>query len=227
MIVSALSASVGNVVATETKEKQYEIYKKLNLVSFFVYGIASVCLFQLLNSIIKIWLGKVGEEYILSQTVVALIVANMYANCSCQVLDRFRTASGYFNIGRDLQVVGGVVNVILSVVLAKYWGFVGVLISPFLCKMFITVTPFVVRVGNIVFLKSYSSMMIEYLSHLLIVCATSICVWFLCKPIHLSSISAFVLEFLITIVVSTTSFLLFYRKTEAFKEVVKLIKKKV
>ena len=223
MIVSALSASVGNVVATETKEKQYEIYKKLNLVNYFVYGVASVCLFQFLNSIINVWLGNIGEEYILSQTVVALIVANMYANCSCQLLDRFRTASGHFKIGRDLQVIGGVVNVILSVVFSKLWGFEGALIAPFLCKMFITVTPFVVRVGNTVFMKSYKNMLFEYISQLSLICAICALTWFLCKSIHLGTIVDLVIEILITILLSVFILTFTYHKTSAYKELKAMI----
>lgn len=218
MIVSAVAASVGNVMAVETKEKQYEIYKKLNLITFFFYGVISVCLFQLLNSFVNIWLGNIGKEYILSQFVVGLIVANLYTNCSCQVLDRFRTAAGYFNIGRDLQVIGGVVNVILSVVLARIWGFEGVLISPFLCKMFITVTPFVLRVGKSVFSKSYASMMLEYFSQLLIICIICAITWFICQPVHLGSIYAFVLEAMITIVISFLLLSLLFYKTTAYKE---------
>ncbi len=224
MIVSAVAASVGNVVATETKEKQYEIYKKLDLITFFIYGIASVCLFQLLNSFINIWLGNVGEEYILNQKVVALIVANMYVNCSCQVLDRFRTASGYFMIGRDLQVVGGVVNVLLSVLLAKLWGFEGVLIAPFMCKIFITVTPFILNVGKKVFLRSYISMLLEYISHMFIICVICSVTWFICKPVHQGSIIGIISETVITLTVSISILSVIYHKTAAFQNLLLIIK---
>lgn len=226
MIVSALAASVGNVVATETKEKQFAIYKKLNLLTFFVYGIASVCLFQLLNSFVNIWLGSIGKEYILSQFVVCLIVANMYTNCSCQVLDRFRTAAGYFKVGRDLQVIGGVVNVILSLVLAKQWGFEGVLIAPFLCKIFITVTPFVLQVGKNVFLKSYAYMLFEYFSQFFIICLICAVTWFVCKSIHFGSINSFILEVIITLSISVLIMFVFYHKTSEFKELMSIVKSK-
>lgn len=156
MAIGAIAAGVGNVMVIETKQRQYQIYKKLNLLTFFIYAMFSVCCVQLLNSFIHLWLGKIGSEYTLSQFIVILIVANMYTNCSCQVLEKFRTASGNFQIGRELQVVGGFANIILSVILAKCWGFEGVLISPFLCKIFITVTPFVVRIGKTVFVGRIS-----------------------------------------------------------------------
>lgn len=226
MIVSAVAASVGNVMATETKEKQFAIYKKLNLLTFFVYGIASVCLFQLLNSFVNIWLGNLGKEYILSQFIVCLIVANLYTNCSCQVLDRFRTAAGFFEVGRDLQVIGGVVNVILSLVLAKQWGFEGVLIAPFICKIFITVTPFVLRVGKNVFLKSYAYMLFEYFSQFFIICLICAVTWLVCKSIHCGSIYSFIIEVIITLSISVLFMLVFYHKTSEFKELMSMVKSK-
>lgn len=219
MIISAISSSIGNVVATEKKERQYKIYQKLNLISFFIYGISSICLFQLLNSFVNLWLGNVGEEYILSQFVVGLIVINTYINCSCQVLERFRTAAGYFKVGRELQIIGGVANVFLSIVLAKYWGLEGVLMSPFLCKIFITAIPFVLRVGKIVFNQSYFRSIFDYFSKLLLVCAICILNWLLCKSLHNGSMSAFVFESIITFFIALIVLFLFYRKNESFVEI--------
>lgn len=225
MIVSAVSASVGNVVAVESRERQYEIYKKLNLLSFFIYGIASVCLFQLLNSFVNIWLGNVGKEYVLNQFVVVLIVANMYLNCSCQMLERFRIASGHFKIGRDLQVIGGGVNVFLSVILAKIWGFEGVLISPFICKFFITVTPFVLRVGKSVFGRAYSQMLYEYLLQLMIVSCVCCFTWYICMDIHMGSIYYFIEEIIITITISLSVLYILFRNSPTFRELKLFVKK--
>lgn len=225
MIVSAVSASVGNVVAVESRERQYEIYKKLNLLSFFIYGIASVCLFQLLNSFVNIWLGNMGKEYVLNQFVVVLIVANMYLNCSCQMLERFRIASGHFKIGRDLQVIGGGVNVFLSVILAKIWGFEGVLISPFICKFFITVTPFVLRVGKSVFGRTYSQMLCEYLLQLMIISCVCCFTWYICMDIHMGSIYYFIEEIIITITISLSVLYILFRNTPTFQELKLFVKK--
>lgn len=220
MAIGAIAGGVGNVMAVETKQRQFQIYKKLNLITFFIYALFSICCIQLLNSFIHLWLGKVGSEYTLSQFIVILIIANMYSNCSCQVLDRFRAASGNFHIGRELQVIGGFTNILLSVLFAKYWGFEGVLISPFLCKTFITVTPFVLRIGKIVFGRTYSQMLWEYYSQMLFVIFVCLLTWFACKPFHEGTILDFIVELLITFVITVFCFVVvFYRKAE-FKELV-------
>ena len=221
--VGAIGASIGNAVAVETKERQYDIYKRLDKILTAVLIVCSVCLIQLLNSFVNLWLGNIGKEYVLSQSVVVLIVANLYTNCSCQLLDRFRTANGLFTIGRDLQVIGGCVNIWLSVLLAKTWGFEGVLIAPFLCKIFITVTPFVTKVGHAVFDKSYGAMLCEYFSKILLIAAFSIVIWFICRSFHLGTIRDFVIESFITVSIIVVGMSLLYYRTLTFKKIINQI----
>lgn len=217
--VGAIGASIGNAVAVETKERQYDIYKRLDKISTAVLIVCSVCLIQLLNSFVNLWLGNIGKEYVLSQFVVVLIVANLYTNCSCQLLDRFRTANGLFTIGRDLQVIGGCVNIALSVLLAKTWGFEGVLIAPFICKIFITVTPFVAKVGHAVFEKSYITMLWEYFSKILIIMIFSTIIWFICRSFHFGSVKEFVIELIISFGIVTIGISLLFFRTLSLKTI--------
>lgn len=210
---NAVAAGIGNAVAIETKEKQFEIYKKIDTVTSCANIFCTVCLFQLLNSFMKIWLGGIGTEYVLSQFIVILIVSNMYINCSCQVLDRFRTAAGEFKIGRDLQVIGGVANIILSVILAKSWGFEGVLVSPFICKIFITVTPFIILAGKKVLHKSVKYMMMEYLKKILVTIILCLCIWFMNSPFHMEGLLAFAIEIVVTIVLTAALLLIMNKST--------------
>lgn len=218
---NAVAAGIGNVVATETREKQFAIYKKIDFITSGMYMLSSVCLVQLLNSFIKLWLGNIGENYVMSQFVVILIIGNMYINCSGQILERFRIANGLFKVGRDLQVFGGIVNIILSVIFAKIWGFEGVLISPFICKMFITVTPFVVRVGKKSFGVSTVYMLKEFFSKYIYVIATTCILWILCQKIHCTTIVNFIIEIIVTFLVCVIVFIAMFYWTTEFKELIK------
>lgn len=218
MAVVAVSAGIGNVVATESEEKQYQIYKKLNLLMFLFYGISTICLHQLLNSFMNLWLGEKDGSYILSQFVVMLICANFYTNCSCQILDKFRNAKGLFTIGRDLQLIGGIVNIILSIILAKRWGVEGALISPFVCKLFITVTPYVVKVGKYSFGKSIGCMLKEYFSQAMVIILLGGLIYYICGFFHMGNLYMMFLELFITLFVSLGGYYLLYRKTSEFRE---------
>lgn len=224
MAFTAVAAGIGNIVAIETKEKQFQVYKKINQLTFFIYGASTVFLFQFLNSFVNIWIGGRDGAYVMNQFVVILICANFYLNCSCQILERFRVASGHFKVGRDLQVFGGFVNIILSVILAKSFGFEGVLASPFLCKLFITVTPFVVMVGRSVFNKSWRYMLKEYLFNCFSVSTMCCLSWLTCKPFHDGTVMDFIIEILITIFVVVIIGSILFRNSEVLINIKNKIK---
>ena len=224
---NAVAAGIGNVVATETKDKQFAIYKKIDIITSSLYIFCSVCLIQLLNSFISLWVGNIASDFVMNQFVVILIVANMYLNCSGQVLERFRIANGLFKVGRDLQMLGGVVNIILSVVFARLLGFEGVLISPFICKMLITVTPFVARVGNKSFGMSMGYMLREYFFKVLLLCVICTVVWIICGKIHCTTMMNFIIETIITIVVSILMISAYYYRTAGFQMIINTVKHKM
>ena len=61
LIMGSIVAGIGNVVATETTEKTYTLYKQLDMGVFLVNAFCTICMFQLLNSFVHLWLGHVGR----------------------------------------------------------------------------------------------------------------------------------------------------------------------
>ena len=45
-VFNAVTASVGNLIAVESRERQYEIYKNINFVNFWIFGFFTVALGQ-------------------------------------------------------------------------------------------------------------------------------------------------------------------------------------
>ena len=64
VFISSISASIGNLMAKESKDKVYEIYKISSFINFWLYGFSSICLFCLSEPFIALWLG---EEYIMGK----------------------------------------------------------------------------------------------------------------------------------------------------------------
>ena len=75
MIFNNAGASFGNVLVTETKEKQRELFENLNFLAFWIYSFEAVCFFGLFNPFIEIWIGK---SYLFSTQIVFLIVINNF-----------------------------------------------------------------------------------------------------------------------------------------------------
>lgn len=217
LIVKSFTAGIGNLIVKENRTKQYELFKQIDFAVYFLSAFCTICLFQLLNSFIKIWIGGVGSEYVLSPTVVAFLCMSFYFDNTTQILNAFREGSGNFSIGKSLQVIAGVVNIILSVVFARIWGLEGVFLATVVSKAFITVLPFVANVGRVVFGVSVRNMWKNYLSHIFVTAVVAGAVGVICIPVHMTNIGGFVLECFLTVSVSIVGLFIFYRKTDEMK----------
>lgn len=217
LIMLSVTAGIGNVVATESKEKVYQVYKNLDMGVFLVNVFCTICMFQLFNSFVNIWLGRVSHQYVLSQLVVGLICLDFFVNSSCQIIATFKNASGLFSVGRDRQVIAGIVNIPLSIGLIKLFGLPGAFLSPLLCKIFITVCPFMIDLGRMMFEKSWTTMMVDYGRKMLILVVTSAIIWAVCYYLHERTISYFIVETVITVISAIALPLLFIWRTSEVK----------
>lgn len=220
IVTKSFVAGIGNVIAKDTKEKQYSIFKQLDFAVFFVTVFCTVCLFQLLNPFVKLWIGGVDSAYLLSQTVVLLLCLSFYLDSTTQILNSFREGSGNFKTGRTLQIIGGAVNIIFSIVLGKIYGLEGIFAATFIGKLFVTVSPFIMGVSKDVFGFSRFKLLKRYylnMSAMVLLLAIN---WLLCRPFHMNSLLNFVIECLISCIVPVLMLFILYRRTEEMKSLI-------
>lgn len=224
IIVRAFTAGIGNLIVTESKEIQYDIYKQLNFGVYFIVTIFTTCLFQLLNSFIKIWVGSFETNYVLSQSVVFCLCINFYFDNTTQVMNSFRETSGNFKTGRLLQLLGGILNIILSIVLGKKWGLVGIFVATILSKGLITVSPFLMGVSRNVFGKGRFVLLVDYYKKMIVMLILLAIVWFTCIYLHMNGIIYFIIECIIAIAFPTILLCIIYWKTSELKCLVNRVK---
>ena len=122
-ITTALHASLGNMLATETKEYSYKILKKSTLLLHFLSSFCAVCLFVLLTPFVRIWLG---EEYLLDSMTVFWCVLSFYLQTMKTPLWYSINGIGYFKKDRNIAIYGAISNLAVSFIAVKFWGLPGV-----------------------------------------------------------------------------------------------------
>lgn len=124
-IFSNITASIGNLNASDDDEKKYFMFKVINLATFWLYGVVSVCFFSLANSFIgSCW---IGENYLLDMSVVFVISINIYISGMLYAPFNYRQTMGLFVQGKYRPIISAIENIIVSIFLAKYIGIAGVL----------------------------------------------------------------------------------------------------
>lgn len=103
--------------------------KMLNNITFFIFwisGLAAVCLINMINPFIKLWLGS---NYLLGNTIIiisALIV--FLSTVSYIMIDSYYFTECYKN-DKKAPIIEIIVNMLVSLVLGHYLGITGVLIG--------------------------------------------------------------------------------------------------
>ena len=224
IIFNSVLSSFGNLIATESKEKQYSVFKVYRFFACWVYGFSAVGFFLLLTPFIVIWQGP---EKVLAAGAVACILIDYYFKGDRIVLSNFKTAAGVFEQDKYLALIQGVVNLILSIVLVQKIGLVGIYIGTIVSGLIANITkPFIIyKVCFEKSVKTYFLDSVKYLAVLfgILVLLTGIRQFVMPQVTILS----FMLMFIVICVVFNGIFLLLFGRTQEFGYLWGIIKKKL
>ena len=127
LIFNSVISGLGNLVATESKEKQYRIFRVYRFFACWLYGFAAVGFWLLLTPLIAgLWLD---ESWKLGQAVLSLILIDFYFKGGRVVLLNYKIAAGVFEQDKYLSIIQGGVNLVISIIGARYIGLAGVYIG--------------------------------------------------------------------------------------------------
>lgn len=128
IIFDSVISGFGNVVATESKERQYLLFRVYRFFACWLFGFGAVGFFHLLTPFIGgVWLRD--ESWTLPWITVTLLVMDFYLKGGRTVLLNFKIASGLFEQDRFLPLVQGAVNLVVSIALVQKIGVTGVYVG--------------------------------------------------------------------------------------------------
>ena len=123
-VTTAFTGSIGNLYATESRACVYEIYRVLDLCGFLLYGYIAGGMAVLFNLFVRL---VFGADYLFSQTIVLIIVAEFFISGLRQINLQFREAMGLFWYDRYKAIAEAAINLVVSIFLAQRWGVAGII----------------------------------------------------------------------------------------------------
>lgn len=180
-IISALQASVGNLLVDKNKEKDYEIYKRIDFLNSWLSTVCCVCIFCLIQDFIVVWLG---DNYLFSRYVVFVLSINFWQTGMRNVLGVFKNAAGIFYTDRYVPIIESVVNLTVSILLTKFYGIIGVFLGTFVSSLVVFLYSFPILVYIPLFGKKYADYIMEMMSHIIDLSACLIISWFCVQVIE-------------------------------------------
>ncbi|MDU6264268.1 MAG: glycoside hydrolase family 88 protein [Anaerocolumna aminovalerica] len=220
-IFNSLISGLGNLIALDSKEKQYKLFKVYRFSAFWIYGMVLIVLYFMLTPFITLW---IGEDLVISNTAILLIMMDYYFKAHRIAVNNYKTAAGIFDADKYIALIQGVVNLIISILLVKLIGINGVFIGTIVSGLISNFTrPFIIY--KIIFNKKVH----EYYKDSFLYLITISVVFFICQLImksfcnNITPVSLFVL-FILVITIPNLSFFILFRKREEFVYMQEILK---
>lgn len=224
IIFNSVISSFGNLIATESKDKQFSSFKLYRFFASWIYGFSAIGFFILLTPLVKIWLG---DAWILPSSAVYLLLTDYYFKGDRIVLSNYKTAAGIFEPDKYLALIQGAVNLVLSIWLVQKIGLAGIYVGTVVSGLIANITKPII-IYHICFNKNSISYFIDTIKYLITVLIIGLFCFFL-KGIIMPEVT--VIRFILTGIMVTVCFncifLIIFGRTAEFKYLYNLVISKI
>ena len=223
----AMTGSIGNLNASDDNEKKYTIFKALNFMATFIYGVCSICLLLLLNPFINIF---AGPNYLFSISIVIVIIVHFYVEGTFTPSWIFRETAGIFKKSKNAALTLALINIILSIVLGIKFGVIGILGATIISRLLTTYFYEPYLIVSKYLNKSFSKYLWNNLKYLLKNLLVGLVIYVIFKNIVISNYFEFLIYGILIFTLTTILLICLSFKDNEFKFLIskfKFILKKV
>lgn len=224
-IFNAATASLGNLIATESYERRYEVFKRYNFLGFWIFSWTGLCLYVLLTPFVKLWLG---EEFIIDNFTIALVMINYYLVGMRVTVGNVKMAAGLYAQDQWVPIVQSVINLIVSIVGAMKLGLAGVFLGTVVSSISIPCWYRPVIVYKYVFRKPVREYFSKYVIYMSV---TIVNIWlvmavnrYIVVSLALSQILKFLILAVVCVILPNGIIIALFHKTEEFRYLMDLIR---
>lgn len=209
-----LTGSIGNYIAKESKDNCEKLLLKVTFLNYLLYGMCFVGGMAVINPFITIW---AGDKYVLGFWTVFVFCLNIYIEGTMTPVWTFRTTMGLFSHGRFLPLVAAGINIIVSILLARRMGLIGVLLGTTFSRFFAGIWPAPYIIYHYGLMKKAGSYYGKWFINLFIVCLDIWLISFLSDHLGLEGVAAIIIYGISAMLIFIVSTILVYMRSTELK----------
>ena len=225
LVTAAFTGGVGNHVAMRDPEQNYQEMKRLDFVYLWLGGWCAISMLCLYQPFVTLWMGK---DMLLPDSAALLMCLYFYLLKLGDMRFMYTTATGLWWEQRYRAIGETAVNVILNIILGKYFGVHGIILatmlSLFACNY--------LWASHITFRLYFTLKRLwDYYRYQAVesafVFAAAAVTWLICVklPVH-DALPAFLLRAVVCVIVPNALFVLVYHRTAMFKYALNAIRRR-
>ena len=208
VLENSLKSSAGNLIATSEVDYVYKRYKMFNFAFAWIAGFCTVCLICLSQDFILLWTGD--ESYLLPMLTMMVVMINFYLTSMRYVSSMFKNVAGLMIYDVWKPIVQGLINLIASIILAQYLGFLGVILGTTISSLIapIWVEPYVLYKHY--FKKSVWKYLLRFAFYTFIAGIACVSTYLLCSLLPSVNVVNFIIKMIICVIVPNVIFIACY-----------------
>ena len=213
-IFGGITASVGNLGVESDSERVKKIFEAAFFLDQWVFGMAAVCLYQVLNPFVEMFFGS---QFVFPASITLVLCLNFYLTGMRQATLIFRDSLGVFWYDRYKSLVEAAINLVVSLILGSRLGTIGVFIGT---TVSIVTTSLWVE-PYILYKHKLNCSAGKYFIRYALYGAVTSAIWFgtdfLCRRITGTLPTVCVLRLICCLLVTNLVYLLLYHRTAEFR----------
>lgn len=215
MVISSMLAGVGNSVANESPEKNYNDLNKFNFIYMWLSGWCSICMMCLYQPFMELWVGK---DMTFNFDIVILFVVYFYSLQMGVMRGLYSDAVGLWWENRYRAIAESIANILLNWIFVHLWGVRGVIVATLISILIINfgfgsqiVFKYYFKNGK---LKKYFLDHFKYIMVTALICCIS---FWVCSLIEIEGILGIIIKLVICCILPNILYMTIYFKTKQYK----------
>ena len=220
---TSFTASVGNLLALETKERTYSVFKRIRFLNYWVASYTAVSILVVMESFISCWYGK---EFLLDTSVLIVLVINYYLTVMRYNISIFKEAAGIFHEDRYVPIIESIVNIIASIILLKIFGLMGVFLGTIISNLILHFYSFPKYVFKKIFDDNYKTYFKSIFTYFALFVFIACFTFAVCSLIKVENpFIQMVINIIISLIIPNLINYVFLRRKEEFSYLKELLNK--
>ena len=223
VVFNSCTAGIGNSIIVETKEKNYNDFKKFTFLIAWIAGFCTVCIVCLMQPFMNIWMNG-NEKLMLGMREVVCFCIYFFVYEIQQLLLTYKDAAGMWHEDKYRPLVTALTNLALNIIMVQFFGLYGVLLSTVISIIFIGMPWLFYNLFTVLFKRNAAKYVIRVVYYTVITIVISIITYSVCSLVPFTGIAELIVKLIICIIVPNLLFFATLFKFEEFGQVKALVK---
>lgn len=215
VIFNSCTAGIGNSIIVDTKEKNYNDFKKFTFMISWIAGFCACALICLYQNFMRLW---VGNDLLLDFQCVIYLVMYFYVYETNSILTLYKDASGIWHKDRFRPLITALTNLILNVILVNIIGIYGVLLSTVISTLVIGMPWLIKNLFTEIFKQSSRRYVYKVMKYALVTIINISITYCACLLLPDNKIWSLIVRAVICCVLCNAIFFIAYCKSSEYKE---------